>query len=158
METPLVTTVRLVNHITDYDAGILECLQSLSPATEKMSRERFKQIINWRQNAGVETFVAVADSYVVGTGSVYVEPKLLRGGSYVGHIEDVAVHPLFRKMGVGESIVKHLIRYCQNSNCYKVILNCSSFVEHFYSKLGFINKDLMGMRMDLTCQSQSGAT
>tara|TARA_Y100001951_G_C11121403_1_gene172993 strand:- start:27 stop:500 length:474 start_codon:yes stop_codon:yes gene_type:complete len=81
--------------------------------------------------------VAVDNDVVIGTGSIIIERKFLRGGGIVGHIEDVVVDKDIRATGVGRMIVGELVEIAKSSSCYKVILNCDHNNTHFYGKCGF---------------------
>lgn len=97
----------------------------------------------------VHVIVAVDNDVVIGTGSVIIEQKFLRGGGIVGHVEDVVVDKTVRSTGVGRMIVNHLVEIAKSSSCYKVILNCSDHVTPFYGRCGFRCTG-HEMRMDLS--------
>lgn len=75
---------------------------------------------------------------VVGAGSVFLEQKVARLGSTVGHIEDIVTHPSFRNLGIGKQIVNALIDAAkQQFHCYKIILDCAPKHIGFYERCGF---------------------
>lgn len=75
---------------------------------------------------------------VVGAGSVFLEQKVARLGSTVGHIEDIVTHPSFRNRGIGKQIVHALIDAAkQQFHCYKIILDCATKNIGFYERCGF---------------------
>lgn len=90
----------------------------------------------------------IFDKTLIGIATLIIEHKFIRNGGVVGHIEDVIVDNRNRKLGVGSDLVKYLIEESRKAGAYKVILNCESSLERWYSKLGFENTDL-GMRIDL---------
>ena len=94
--------------------------------------------------------VLVVEKYgkIMGTGTVFVEQKFLRGGGRVGHIEDVVVDNRSREKGVGKAIIDSLVEIARGTGCYKVILNCSNENVPFYIKCGFKLTE-NEMRMDL---------
>ena len=96
----------------------------------------------------VYVIVAVDNDVVIGTGSIIIERKFLRGGGIVGHIEDVVVDEDIRATGAGRMIVSQLVEIAKSSSCYKVILNCSEGNVPFYGKCGFRWSE-NEMRMDL---------
>lgn len=117
---------------SDLQNGLVETLACLSPitkATERTFRERIAR--------GVMTFVALIDDKVVGTASLFVEPKFIHDGGLVGHIEDVAVLPEFQGMGVGQNLVEHCVEQARLAGCYKVILDCKHDLIPFYEQSGF---------------------
>lgn len=92
--------------------------------------------------------VAHDNDCIVGTGTVIIEPKLIRAGQCVGHIEDIVVHPDWRGKNIAATIIRMLKDYAVSKNCYKVILDCNlaeapvgnivpSAVQGLYAKCGF---------------------
>jgi len=74
---------------------------------------------------------------IVGTGTIFFEPKLIHGASYVGHIEDIVVHDAYRQRGIAKTMIHKLSEYAIQKHCYKIILDCKSELEPFYERLGF---------------------
>lgn len=103
--------------------------------------------------------VAKANDQVVGTGTVFMEKKFLRGLSTVGHIEDIAVDKSQQGKKLGLRIIQALTGISEGLGAYKTILNCSDhnirkpirpktetpFVQNlctaFYEKCGFSKKE-----------------
>ena len=79
---------------------------------------------------------------LVGMIKLLLEPKLHNNGAYVGHIEDVAVFPEYRKKGIGKMMVTQVMALCKTFGCYKVILCCNEPLVGFYEDCGFIRKGL----------------
>jgi glucosamine-phosphate N-acetyltransferase len=96
----------------------------------------------------VLTYVALMDDKVVGTASVFIEPKFIHEGGVVGHIEDVSINADYQKHGIGRALVEHLLSVCRTHNCYKVILDCAESVIPFYERIGFHRWE-RAMRIDL---------
>ena len=71
---------------------------------------------------------------LIGTGSIFFEPKMIHGGKSVGHIEDIVVDKKYRKEGIAKKIINILI---QLDNPYKVILDCNDKLINFYQSCGF---------------------
>lgn len=135
----------------DFARGLLVCLNALSP-TPNITEGRFsqaKEIHSSRKHYGFRTYVAVNDNKeVVGTASLLLERKFLRGGKYVAHIEDVAVHPDHQGLGIGTALVEYCIAEAKRYNTYKVILDCTPKLAEFYTKMGFRNSGVQ-MRLDI---------
>ena len=74
---------------------------------------------------------------IVGSGTIIIEPKIIRNGMSVGHIEDIVVHEKCRSMGISKTIMEKLFVFANENNCYKVILDCNPRLSNFYEKLGF---------------------
>jgi glucosamine-phosphate N-acetyltransferase len=85
---------------------------------------------------------------IVGTSSLIVEPKMIRGLSFVGHIEDVAVHRDYQGRRLGHRLVEHLCAVARERGCYKVILDADEKNGPFYEKCGFRRKESQ-YRLDL---------
>ena len=81
--------------------------------------------------------VAHNDQCIVGSGTVIIEPKIIRGGKCVGHIEDIVVHPKWRGNNIAGIILQKLREYAESKNCYKIILDCTEIVSKVYVKNGF---------------------
>lgn len=80
----------------------------------------------------------------VGSGTVIIEPKIIRGGKSVAHIEDIIVSSEWRGKKISQSILNQLKDFALNSNCYKVILDCVSNVSGVYKSNGF---EIKGIQM-----------
>jgi len=74
---------------------------------------------------------------IVSTGTVFIEPKLIRGGKSVAHIEDIIVHEKYRCKGIASAVIEFLKTYAKENGCYKIILNCRDSVKPFYEKCEF---------------------
>ena len=80
----------------------------------------------------------------VSSGTIIIEPKLIRGGKSVAHIEDIVVSSKWRGKKISQSILNQLKDYASNSNCYKVILDCAEGVSGVYKSNGF---EIKGLQM-----------
>ena len=79
---------------------------------------------------------------IIGSGTVFIEPKLIRGASNVAHIEDIVVDPNFRGKKIAHSILSTLKLFAIKNSCYKVILDCDSKLQEFYEKNDFEVKQI----------------
>lgn len=111
--------------------------------TEPLTNEHFLQQVNQIQAIGTIQIAYVEYTeypqylYIIGSGTLIVEPKLIHGGKPVGHIEDIVVHPQHRGKGIATQILKQLSQYAETKECYKVILDCKEEVAKVYEKAGF---------------------
>jgi len=122
----------------DYYKGYLELLRQLT-VVEDVSYDDFcKQFSQINSNV----FVVKQNEIVIGTASIIIERKFIRGMKSVGHIEDVVVDFKHRGCGIGKQLLDFLVDYAKNNNCYKVILNCSDDNVGFYQKVGFNKKEV----------------
>ena len=83
---------------------------------------------------------------IVGSGTIIIEPKIIRGAKSVGHIEDIVVKSNCRGKKIAQVILNKLKEYAQSKNCYKVILDCDESVCPVYKSNGF---DVKGIQMGL---------
>jgi glucosamine-phosphate N-acetyltransferase len=140
---PLLTVREL--RPDDLDRGFLDALAALSDVdlSPAAAKSVFADIPK-----NLLTFVAELDSRIVGTATLLLERKFIHGGSKVGHIEDVAVHPDFQRQGVGTALVEHATKVAQQAGCYKVVLDCFDPLVPFYERMGFRPYN-RGLRLDL---------
>lgn len=136
---------KLINIIykNDIKDSYLELLSQLT-TVEKLSDEVFfKRITDIHKMGDIIIFYYEYDNNIklVGTGTIIYEPKIIHGGKYVGHIEEIVVNKDYRKQGIGKKIIKKLVELSYTKNCYKVILDCNDELVPFYENLGFKNKN-----------------
>ena len=127
--------------------GFLESLDSLRKASdlnEEKAKEVFKKI---NSNPNHSVFVAILDSKVIGSTTLFIEPKFIHQGGKVGHIEDVVISKEHQGMGIGEKLINFVLNYAKQNQCYKTILDCTDDVKQFYEKIGF-KKHSNCMRFD----------
>lgn len=122
-----------LDNIHDY----LECVKDLNTSGGTVcSVEQIRSDLSTRPS-NILTFVGVVDdNRIVATATVIMEKKL-RYHRLCCHIEDVGVHPDFRKRGYGKMIVEYCIKVALHNNCYKIKLNCADHLVKFYGDLGF---------------------
>ena len=78
------------------------------------------------------------DIKIIASGTIIIEPKIIRYGKNVGHIEDIVVVRNMRGKGVSAKIISNLKKIAKELNCYKVILDCSEKLKNFYKKNNFM--------------------
>lgn len=125
--------------------GFLETIGSLRPTGLSPDQASF---ILASMPPNIHIFVAVESGSVIGCGTLVLEQKFIHGGGRVAHIEDVAVLPGKRGLGVGKAIVRRLVEEAESSGCYKAILDCDESMVEYYDNLGF-NKSGTHMRMEI---------
>lgn len=81
---------------------------------------------------------------IVGSGTIIFEPKIIRCGKYVAHIEDIVVSSTWRGKKISHSILNELKNLASKFNCYKVILDCDKSVSRVYKSNGF---EIKGLQM-----------
>lgn len=134
---------------------LVNLLNQLSPHKpfEEFTRDEVHQLYKMfgaKLDAGHFILVYLLDDKIVGTITFYVEPKLNHGGRYCGHIEDVIVDQQHRNSGIGKELVNTAFNYLKDqSNLYKIILNCSEDNILFYESCGFFVSENLEMRRDI---------
>ncbi len=131
--------------IDDVYRGFAKALSALVQVNQSPV-ELLRQFLA-RRKRGVFTYVAVENNRIIGTASIFIEPKFIHDGRPAGHIEDVAVHKKHQGKGIGRLLIDKILRFCNKKNCYKVILDCDGEVIEFYKKFGFIRNGTC-MRLD----------
>jgi glucosamine-phosphate N-acetyltransferase len=74
---------------------------------------------------------------IIASGTIIIEPKIIRECQNVGHIEDIVVTKHMRSRGISSKILDILKLIARENDCYKVILDCNDEVKKFYIKNGF---------------------
>ncbi len=107
--------------------------------TNEKNKEFFKKLTPDHQ-----IIVIVHDHNIIGSGTLFVEHKLIRNYGNVGHIEDIVIDENYRNYGLGKHLIESLKELALQRSCYKCILDCDVSLERFYNKCDF-NK--MGLYM-----------
>ncbi len=122
---------------SDLEKGFLESLDSLRKVSD-LDPGKAKEIFeNIKSNPNHKIFVAIIDEKVVGSTTLFIEPKFIHQGGLVGHIEDVIVVKEFQGKGIGKKLIETSLNFAKNCGCYKTILDCAEDVNPFYEKIGF---------------------
>ena len=79
---------------------------------------------------------------IIASGTIIIEPKLIRGGKSIGHIEDIVVSEEYRGNGISKNILEMLKKVAREKDCYKVILDCNEEVKKVYNSSGFEEKGI----------------
>lgn len=130
-------------HENDVHNGFFDVLAQLTSAPP-IHAARFAELVaEQRRHAQQQTLVAVdARGNVRASGSVFIEPKFIRGGRPCAHVEDVVVCRTLRGSGVGRRIIAQLVAFASARGCYKVVLDCAPSNVAFYEKCGFRSNEL----------------
>lgn len=122
----------------DYSDDYFKLLLQLTDS-KVMNENEFKNILN-EINKNGNIFVIEDKGKIIATAKLLIEHKLIRGGSKVGHLEDVVVDKNYRQYGLGKKLVNKIVEIARERGCYKIIGNCDNSLIGFYEKLGFLNK------------------
>lgn len=124
----LPSVLMLYSHISMDDGSVL---------TLKDAKKVFDKI---KKYPDYKIFVAKVNKKIVGTFALLILDNIAHMGAPSGLIEDVVVHPDFRRKGIGKQMIKFALDYCRKKGCYKVALssNKNRMEAHaFYESLGF---------------------
>lgn len=127
--------------------GFLESLDSLRKTSDLDDKKAKKVFDMVKSNPNHVIFVAEMNQKIVGSTTLFLEPKFIHGGGMVGHIEDVVVTKQLQGRRIGEKLITESLNYAKSKGCYKTILDCTDEVRPFYEKLGF-KKVSNAMRFD----------
>ena len=127
--------------------GFFECLKNLTEVGNIDPNRASYLLKEIKANPNHIIHVALLENKVVGTATLFIEPKFIRNLGRVGHIEDVAVNGDYEQKGIGKKIIQSLLEVAEHKGCYKTILDCDDKVIGFYEKLGFVEKE-KEMRFD----------
>ena len=129
--------------LSEINSQYIQLLSSLTK-TEKLSNDFFLKKVEEISNMGEIIVCYFLDNRhkinIIGSGTIIYEPKIIHGGKYVGHIEDIIVSEQNRNKGIARSILTELKKLAYRKDCYKVILDCSEENRSFYEKNDFIYK------------------
>lgn len=130
--------------VGDLDRSFFALLSQLTKAPA-LPRDAFAAYLA-ALDANPDQVVLVAEAdgggsgALLGTASVLIERKALRGGGKVGHVEDVVVDAAARGASLGKALIDRLAAICEERGCYKVILDCDENNVEFYERCGFERK------------------
>lgn len=109
-------------------------LTDIGNFTDNMWRDFFEKVT---ENPYQRCIVIDIDGKVVGTAMAVIHPKFIHGGSFAGSVEDVAVHPDYRRRGIANGLIRELEKFFKEHRCYKVTLQCDFELSSLYKKSGF---------------------
>ena len=136
----------------DLKRGFLKVLENLVlPDLDQHSAKKILSEI--KSNNLHKIFVAVDESnnhLVVGTTTLFIEPKFINKGMRIAYIEDVSVRENYQRLGIGSELVRFATKNAiSEEDCKKVILYCGKQTVSFYTKLGFkVEEDTFVMKFE----------
>lgn len=138
------------NFLPNIKSKYLLLLSELSE-TKDISDEVFFNNLNSIYNNGYLYIAYIGEPnnnnfYIIASGTIFFEPKIIRGGKNVGHIEDIVVLSSYRGLGISKIILNFLKEYGFKNNCYKLILDCKENICPVYEKSGF---NIVGSQMSI---------
>ena len=90
---------------------------------------------------GVQVIVGRrCDGTVMGALTLVLLPLMAHGGAPAAVVEDLAVHPVMQREGLGRQLVECAMALAKEAGCYKLALSSNqqrSGAHAFYERLGF---------------------
>jgi len=134
------------NNIENIKEQYLLLLSELT-STSYLETKTFLKNIEIINQMGIIVIGVITDTSnnsfeIIASGTIIVEPKIIRGGKSVGHIEDIVVAKHMRGKGISQQILNILKLMARENNCYKVILDCDDKVKNIYINNGFNIKSI----------------
>lgn len=118
---------------SDYKIGYMDCVNELTNPVQ-INYQTFLDRFNLLKNKK-DYFVRVVEdkenNKIIGSGTLFLEYKFIRGCSIKGHIEDIVVSKNKRGCGIGKLIVEYLIEKGKKEKCYKIALVCDKKILNF---------------------------
>jgi glucosamine-phosphate N-acetyltransferase len=124
--------------------GVLAQLTQIGEVTSATFEHRFDAMARANGVLGTYYVVVVEDTArraIVGTATLLVEQKFIRGAALAGHVEDVVTDKGVRGAGIGRVLNEALLRLARKVGCYKVMLDCADNNIPFYEKFGYAPKE-----------------
>jgi glucosamine-phosphate N-acetyltransferase len=136
-----------IDIIKDKHLSLLSELSVVSDLDTNMYLEHVKKISSMGTIFVSYIDTPLSDNFdIIASGTIIIEPKLIRGGKSIGHIEDIVVKSTNRGKQISKDILDMLKTIARGKNCYKVILDCNEEVKKVYNRSGFEEKGIqMGM-------------
>mmetsp|Transcript_23468 Transcript_23468/g.65900 ORF Transcript_23468/g.65900 Transcript_23468/m.65900 type:complete len:157 (-) Transcript_23468:243-713(-) len=128
----------------DYERGHTNVLRDLTVVGE-YSGEEWRDRFDEMKRTGTYHIVVAEDRHtgdVIGTGTLVVELKFIRGRGKCGHIEDIVVASRHQGRHIGKELIRALVETGQRLGCYKLVLDCSDENIPFYERCGFSRKEV----------------
>ena len=121
----------------DYHKEYLKLIES-----NNITFTQFDEYIKTVLNDNHIIIVIENNNKIIGTGTLLIERKLTHNFCKMGHIENILIHPEYRKKGLGELLVKKLLKIAKLNKCYRIDLTCVEELEKFYKKNNFEKKQI----------------
>jgi glucosamine-phosphate N-acetyltransferase len=146
-----IAYLSLLDLLVDYSSYKEKIIMSYNQLIKQLSDtvvydvDKFMINLNHINNYGI-IYVACLnlpptdDFIIIGSGTCFLEPKIIHNFMNVGHIEDIVVDTNFRGKSIVHNILNHLKNYAVSNNCYKVILDCHTDLVKVYSKSSYMQK------------------
>lgn len=128
--------------VTEGDLLLLRQLYSLMDGDDLLAEDvadrLFTEIVTV---PNYDIYFAELNGIVVGTFALLMMPTMMHRGFHRAAVVDaVAVHPDYRRRGIGRSLMEEALRLSREAGCYKMMLSSNVRrvdAHRFYEQLGY---------------------
>jgi ribosomal protein S18 acetylase RimI-like enzyme len=121
------------------DLYVMAGLSKPEKTDEATAQARWDAMLN--ALPGVQVIVGRrCDGTVMGALTLVQLPLMAHGGAPSAIVEDVAVHPVMHREGLGRQLVECAMEVAREAGCYKLVLSAkpqSAGAQAFFERLGF---------------------
>lgn len=131
-------------HMVSIKKKVFHLLQDLTVAPE-LNTDIFLSILFKIHDNPLHNIFVYYDPFkmdIIALFTLIFEPKLIRNGKKVAHLEDFVIHKDYRKRSLGTQLLRFIIDKSKKENCYKILLNSNEETLQFYTKNFFKQKDI----------------
>ena len=99
-----------------------------------------KIFIKMKRYPDYKLYIVRMDKEIVGTFALLIMDNIGHAGVPSGIVENVVVHPDYRRKSVGRRMMEFAMDYCRKKGCYKMALSSNlnrNDAHRFYESLGF---------------------
>ncbi len=142
-------TLEDLPRLVDLTMALFELEEDFEPNRQR--QERGLQAILEQPSRG-RIFVVRTDYEIIGMVNVLFTISTAMGG-FVINLEDVIVHPDFRRCGYGSQLVNYVIDFARRKDFKRITLltdKVSEDSQHFFESLGFSHSHMIPMRLNLS--------
>ena len=125
----------------DYYKNYFDLLSQLTISNKIEFEIWEKQLKEINNNPYHTIFVIEHENKIIGSITLLIELKMIRGANKVSHIEDVIIRKDYRGQGLAKKLIDYCINISKLNKCYKIILNCNEELVKFYNRFGFENRN-----------------
>jgi len=141
-------TLEDLPRLIDLTIALFEMEEDFDPDRQK--QERGLRAILEQPSRG-RIFVVRTDYEIIGMVNVLFTISTAMGG-FVINLEDVIIHPDFRRCGYGSQLVNYVIDFAKRKDFMRITLltdKVSEESQHFFESLGFSHSHMIPMRLNL---------
>tara|TARA_R110000850_G_scaffold258835_2_gene385564 strand:- start:986 stop:1480 length:495 start_codon:yes stop_codon:yes gene_type:complete len=142
-------TLEDLPRLTDLTMALFEIERDFVP--DRAKQEGGLRAILEQPSRG-RIFVVRTDYEIIGMVNVLFTLSTAMGG-FVVNLEDVIIHPDFRRCGYGAQLVNYVIDFAKRKDFKRITLltdKMSSESQSFFEKLNFQHSHMIPMRLSLT--------